>query len=89
MHKVVIGTIALFDVLTWRVRHSFLGNGDGDGDGKVSAKKFWGKKGLLMVVGGFRFEEGEERVKLDRESAELSSTIAIAMYLEFCVPSKG
>lgn len=81
MHKVVIGTIALFDVLIWRVPHSFLvdGDGDGDDDGKVSAKKFWGKKGLVMVVDDFRFEDDEERVKLDRESAELSSAIAIAM----------
>ena len=82
MHKVVIGPIALFDVLIWRVPHSFLvdGDGDGDDDGKVSAKKFWGKKGLVMVVDDdFRFEEDEERVKLDRDSAELSSAIAIAM----------
>lgn len=84
MHKVVIGPIALFDVLIWRVPHSFLvdgdGDGDGDEDGKVSAKKFWGKKGLVMVVDDdFRFEEDEERVKLDRDSAELSSAIAIAM----------
>ena len=81
MHKVVIGPIALFDVLIWRVPHSFLvdGDGDGDDDGKVSAKKFWGKKGLVMVVDDFRFEEDEDRVKLDRDSAELSSAIAIAM----------
>ena len=56
------------------------GDGDGDEDGKVSAKKFWGKKRLVMVVDDdFRFEEDEERVKLDRDSAELSSAIAIAM----------